>query len=148
LSYGFYFIADILGYWRVHGQNYSLTTITDPAALKAKLADISVLIAGNELFPSGYKTLFERRTRFGAARAVLGMNTPPTTKAAWIAVLLESGANETMLLRRMLRFGRLGQFAALAFITLRTRPMSLTRLLGQIGVRRTIIATTPAYRAP
>ena len=26
LTFGFYFVAEILGYWRIHGQNYSTTT--------------------------------------------------------------------------------------------------------------------------
>src|SRR6185312_5332161 len=45
LTYGFYFVAEILGYWRIHGQNYSTAMVTDPASLEAKLAELGALIA-------------------------------------------------------------------------------------------------------
>jgi GT2 family glycosyltransferase len=147
LTYGFYFLADILGYWRIHGQNYSTATATDPVKLADKLAEVRAEIAGSELFPPGYATLFERRTRFGAARMVLGGKTPAGVRAAHAASLLGTGSAEARLLQLLLSLGRIGPSAALAWVTLRTRPMSLTRLLGQLSARRAIIGATPAYRA-
>ena len=147
LTYGFYFIADVLGYWRIHGQNYSTISTADPVALATKLDEISALISRSELFPPDYAALFARRTRFGASRTALAANMSASTKAARAAALLGGGAAEAAALRLMLRFGRLGRITALAFATLRMRPMSLRRLLGQIGTRRAIIAATPAYRA-
>jgi glycosyltransferase involved in cell wall biosynthesis len=146
LTFGFYFLADILGYWRIHGQNYSTATATDPVKLAEKLAEVDAEIAGSSLFPSGYAGLFERRTRFGAARMVLGGDNPAAVRAAHAASLLGAGITEERLLRLLLGLGRLGPMAALAWVTLRTHPMSLTRLLGQRGTRRAIIGATPAYR--
>jgi glycosyltransferase involved in cell wall biosynthesis len=146
LTYGFYFLADILGYWRIHGQNYSTATATDPVKLAERLADVDAAIAGSDLFPAGYGRLFERRTRFGAARMVLDGKTPAAARAAHAASLLGSGATEARLLQLLLSLGRLGPLAALAWLTLRTQPMSLMRLLGQFGTRRAIIGATPAYR--
>jgi glycosyltransferase involved in cell wall biosynthesis len=148
LTYGFGFVAEILGYWRIHGQNYSMTTATDPAALSAKLAEIERMIARSDLFPPGYGELFERRTRFGAARIILAADMPISAKAERAAALLGFGGTEQRLLRLVLGLGGPGRGAALAWATLRTRPMSLTRLLGQFSSRRTIIAATRAYRAP
>ena len=148
LTFGFYFIADILGYWCIHGQNYSMTTATDPAALTPRLREIRDIITRSNLFPPGYDALFERRTRFGAARTVLGADSPAAIKAKQAAALLGSGSAEAALLAQLLQFGRAGRIAALAFATLLTRPMSLTRLVKQAGARRAIIAATPAYRAP
>ncbi len=148
LSFGFYFLADILGYWRIHGQNYSMTTAADPVALSARVAEIRDVIAQSDLFPPGFGALFERRTRFGAARTVLSTETPVVAKAARAAALLDAGDNERRLLQVLLGLGRLGHVAALAWVTLRTRPMSISRLLGQLGARRAIIAATAAYRAP
>jgi GT2 family glycosyltransferase len=148
LTFGFYFIAEILGYWRIHGQNYSITTTTDPAALSAKLADIHAMIARSDLFPPGYGELFERRTRFGAARIVLAGDQAVSIKAKHAAALLGFGDAERGWLQLLLRLGDFGRFAALGWATLRTRPMSLTRLLGQLARRRTIIASRAAYRAP
>ncbi|MGC2778382.1 MAG: glycosyltransferase family A protein [Bradyrhizobium sp.] len=147
LTYGCYFIAEALGYWRIHGQNYSTTTATDPVSLNAKLAEVGALIAGSELFPDGYGALFARRNRFGAARMVLGSETAPSTKAARASALLDGNMLDTRLLQAMLSFGAVGRLAALAWITLRTRPMSLTRLLAQTATRRAIISATSGYRA-
>lgn len=148
LTYGCYFIADVLGYWRIHGQNYSTATATDPISLNARLADIGALIAESKLFPEGYGALFARRNRFGAARMMLGSATAPSAKAARVSALLDGNALDTGLLQLMLSFGAVGRLAALAWVTLRTRPMSLTRLLAQTAARRSIVATNPGYRAP
>ncbi|NPU12416.1 MULTISPECIES: glycosyltransferase family 2 protein [Bradyrhizobium] len=147
LTYGCYFIADALGYWRIHGQNYSTATATDPASLNSKLAEIGTLIAESQLFPQGYGALFARRNRFGAARTVLGGDTAPSAKAARVSALLGGTMLDTQLLRLTLSFGAIGRVAALAWVTLRTRPMSLTRLLAQTAARRSIISATPGYRA-
>jgi GT2 family glycosyltransferase len=147
LSFGFYFIADILGYWRIHGDNYSMTSAADPVALAAMVARIRLLIAQSDMFPPGFSQLFERRTRFGAARMVLSARTANRARAAHIAALLNGGDNERRLLHLLLNLGRLGNVAALGWVTLRTRPMSIPRLLGQIGRRRAIVAATAAYRA-
>jgi GT2 family glycosyltransferase len=147
LSFGFYFIADILGYWRIHGDNYSMTSAADPAALSAMVARIRDHIAGSDLFPPGFHELFERRTRFGAARMVLSAATAPPAKAAHVAALLNGGDNERRFLQLLLHLRRLGNVAALGWVTLRTRPMSIPRLLGQLRARRAIIAATAAYRA-
>jgi glycosyltransferase involved in cell wall biosynthesis len=148
LTYGFYFVAEILGYWRIHGQNYSTTTVTDPVALEAKLAEVGALIAQSDLFPPGYDRLFARRTRFGASRMVLGADTPAATRAALTAKLLAAGVADAKFLQLLIALGRPGRVAALAWTTLRTRPMSLTRLFRQTRARRAIIAATPTYRAP
>lgn len=148
LTDGCYFIAEALGYWRIHGQNYSTATATDPTSLNTKLADIGSLIAQSRLFPDGYEDVFARRNRFGAARMVLGGDTAPAAKATRISTLLDGNAFDTHLLRLILSFGAAGRLAALAWITLRTRPMSLTRLLAQSGARRAIMSATRDHRAP
>jgi GT2 family glycosyltransferase len=145
LRFGFYFLADILGYWRIHGQNYSMTSSNDPVALSATVAKIRELIAHSSLFPSGFDELFERRSRFGAARMALSADTTAAAKAARAVALLNGGDNERRFLQLLLNLGRPGSVAALAWITLRNRPMSIFRLLGQLGARRAIIAATLPY---
>jgi glycosyltransferase involved in cell wall biosynthesis len=147
LTFGVFFFAEILGYWRIHGQNYSITTATDAKALSEKLAEIRPLIARSELFPPGYADLFERRTRFGAARIVISADTAASARADRAAALLDFGGVECQWLKLLLGFGDFGRMAALAWATLRTRPMSFARLLGQIRLRRAIIASRAAYRA-
>jgi glycosyltransferase involved in cell wall biosynthesis len=147
LTFGVFFVAEILGYWRIHGQNYSITTATDAKALSAKLAEIRPLIVQSELFPPGYADLFERRTRFGAARIVISADAATSAKADRVAALLDLGGAEQQWLKLLLTFGDFGRLAALAWATLRTRPMSFARLLGQVPSRRAIIAARAAYPA-
>jgi len=147
LTFGVFFVAEILGYWRIHGHNYSMTTATDPKALSDRLGQIRALIAGSPLFPRGYDDAFERRTRFGAARIVISAETAPSAKADRTAALLGCGALERRWLGLLLSLGGLGRLAALAWATLRTRPMSFTRLLRQWPRRRAIVAARAAYRA-
>jgi glycosyltransferase involved in cell wall biosynthesis len=147
LTYGVFFIAEILGYWRIHGQNYSMTVATDPDALSDKLCQIRALITESKLFPPGYDEAFERRTRFGAARTVFSTKGRPSAKAECAAALLGVGSIERKYLEVLLSLGGIGQHIALAWAALLTRPMSLGRLLSQWPQRRAIIAARSAYRA-
>jgi hypothetical protein len=104
------------------------------------------LITRSDLFPPGYADLFDRRTRFGAARLVMSADTTPTAKAERAAALLELRNAERHCLRLLLSVGALGRSAALAWATLRNRPMSLLRLASQVNRRRAIIAARPAYQ--
>jgi glycosyltransferase involved in cell wall biosynthesis len=146
LTYGVFFVAEILGYWRIHGQNYSTTTATDPEALADRLREIRALIAGSTLFPQGYDDTFERRTRFGAARIVISAETTISAKAERAAALLGFSQVERRLIEFLLSLGTFGRLATLAWVTLRTRPMSFARLLSQWPRRRAIIAARAAYR--
>jgi glycosyltransferase involved in cell wall biosynthesis len=147
LTFGVFFVAEILGYWRIHGQNYSMTTATDAKALSEKLAEVRALILRSDLFPRGYADLFERRTRFGAARIVIFAEMVISAKAERAAALLNFGEGERRWLNLLLSLGAIGRVATLAWVTFRTRPMSLLRLLGQIQLRRAIIAARAAYRS-
>ncbi|CAL78874.1 hypothetical protein; putative Glycosyl transferase, group 2 [Bradyrhizobium sp. ORS 278] len=148
LTYGCYFIADILGYWRIHGQNYSTASATDPALLNDRLRDIGALIAKSKLFPEGYGDVFARRNRFGAVRMVLGSESSAAAKAERAAALLDGTAFDRHLLQLVLSLGAGGRLAALAWATLRTRPMSLLHVAAQTQTRRAIVSATPPYRAP
>jgi GT2 family glycosyltransferase len=146
LTFGVFFVTEILGYWRIHGHNYSTTSATDPTALSEKLAKIRASIADSDLFPSGYADLFERRARFGAARMIISADLANTQKAERAATLLNFGNGERRWLELLLLFGAAGRLAALVWVTLRTRPMSLPRFLSQLRVRRAIVAARAAYR--
>jgi hypothetical protein len=122
-----------------------MTTTTDPNALSDKLRQIRALIAESKLFPQGYDDVFERRTRFGAARIVISAQIEPAAKADRAAALLGFGAFERRWFRVLLSLGAPGRIAALAWATLRTRPMSFMRLLSQWPRRRAIVAACAAY---
>jgi len=146
--FGMVFIPDILGYWRTHGQNYSVLTSTNPSLMDEKLQLIHRAIGLNQaMFPAGYDRLFERRARFGSARLVtLTTTIPAPERARQIANLLSANGLERRWLAALLRFEPVGKWATLAWLTVRLRPMSLLRLLNQLWSRRLILARTSTFK--
>jgi glycosyltransferase involved in cell wall biosynthesis len=146
LGSGFYFLAEILGYWRIHGENYSTITATSPDAVSGGIEKLRSVIVKSSLFPSGYDDLFERRTRFNAARLALIQDSTLSAKAERTAALLNAGRAERYWIQLLLIFGTPGRLMSLAWVTLRTHPMSLLRMLTQIGTRRAISAIETSRR--
>lgn len=128
---GFSFIPEVLGFWRYHGANLSITLANDSEAVE-QLIDKAKSVLATEppgVFPARYARDFERRLRFGAARIlILGNNLPPDGRAVALGDLLGAGQFERALLRTAMKLGALGRFGALAWSSLRLRPFSLYRL--------------------
>lgn len=142
--HGFYFVPKVLGYWRMHGENYSLATVTDPKKLehgiKAVRAALQKEPAG--MFPADYADTLERRLRFGGVRViVMDRQTLPEERAARIAALLHSSPREQRALTALMSAGLIGSAIALAWLTLRLRPLSLWRLIRHFPMRRSIQRT-------
>ena len=146
--FGMVFIPDILGYWRTHGQNYSVLTSTNPSLMEEKLRLIHQAIGLNQaMFPTGYSRLFDRRARFGSARLVtLTTTIPALERARQIADLLSANGLERRWLAALLLLEPFGKWATLAWLTLRLRPMSLLRLLNQLRSRKLILARTSNFK--
>ncbi len=147
---GFYFVPEILGYWRLHGENYSVTTATDAAVIERLLSRVRDVLASEPpgLFPHNYDLTLDRRVRFGGARLLtLDQSAGPETKAAGIADLLHAGPAERKVLRAMMSSGRAGALAALAWLCLRLRPFSLVRLGLEPFRRRAVVAREIALRS-
>jgi len=140
---GFYFVPEILGYWRLIGTNYSTTRVTRAEQIEPLLARMRHAIAAEPpgRFPEHYDEILDRRVRFGGARLViLDGQLSPEERADRIVALLHLARWERALLLTLLSMGRLASIAALAWLTLRTRPMSLLRFLAQSRARRAILA--------
>jgi hypothetical protein len=75
-------------------------------------------------------------------------NSTHLSKAESIAALLGAGKAERNWIRLLLALGKLGCLISLAWLTLRTRPMSLLRMVTQIGARRAILAAQASRRQP
>jgi GT2 family glycosyltransferase len=149
VRHGFSFIPRVLGFWRMHGENYSTTTSMDAAAVGEKLARVHRVLADEPpgLFPAGYAATLDRRQRFGGARLLVhGRAMPAALRARKIAALMQAGAGETWWLGALLSGGRLGAVLALAWLTLRLRPTSLPMLLSQSRARRAIVADDAGFR--
>jgi hypothetical protein len=146
LKHGFIFLPEILGYWRIHTGNYSAKASADPDVLNGLIAQVRRRVQQDDLFPAGYADLLERRVRFGAARQALLSAEPGAVRAGRVAGILGDRRSERVLRSLLSRLGPVGLFAALSWLTLRTRPMSLARLLRQALRRRAIIAARAARR--
>jgi glycosyltransferase involved in cell wall biosynthesis len=141
VRHGFGFAPRVLGYWRMHGENYSTTTSMDAVAVREKVARARALLEAEPagLFPAGYVELFDRRQRFGGARlVVMARHLENTVRAKQIAALLGAGDIEQLWLWAMLSAGRIGMAVTLAWLTLRFKPMSVGLLLKQMRARRAI----------
>ncbi|MBM3542911.1 MAG: glycosyltransferase [Alphaproteobacteria bacterium] len=129
--FGFGFIPEVLGFWRYHGANLSISVANDSEAVE-KLIDIAKSALSTEppgVFPAHYARDFERRLRFGAARTlILGHNRPRDERANALGDILGAGRLERTLLQTAMRLGVLGRFGMLVWSSLRLRPFSLYRL--------------------
>lgn len=149
VRHGFSFIPRVLGYWRMHGENYSTTTSMDAAAVGEKLARVHRVLADEPagLFPAGYTATLDRRQRFGGARLLVHASAMPAAlRAVKIAALLQAGALETQWLKWLLCGGRFGAVLTLVWLTLRLRPTSVPMLLSQSRARRAIVAGDAGFR--
>ena len=136
LEHGFAFVRGVFGTWNVQTESYSRRTSTDPEAMPAliRLAQRRIEEREGQVFPRGYGRVFARRSRFSAARlAVTALDFDP----AQIRVLAGQGGVTQLVMQAIARWPyRLRQVAALGWLTLGLRPMSLPRLVLTSVARR------------
>lgn len=140
--HGFGFMPQILGSWRIHGQNYSVATAKDPIAIERgiQVARAAVNREPPGTFPSCYADVLDRRLRFGGARlVVMDRNIPPTQRMAIVCDLLKAGKVERNAFHILAMAGPIGSIIALAWLTLRLRPLSLLALIRQQHRRKSIL---------
>lgn len=141
--HGFGFLPEVLGVWRIHGDNYSVRTSTQAETLHRSIRRVRATLTAEPpgIFPRRYADLLDRRFRFGGARLLaLDDRLPPGERASGIAALLHSRSSlERRTLRHVLSLGRHGTLAALVWITLRLHPFSLFRLLRAAPIRHRIL---------
>jgi hypothetical protein len=148
---GFYFVPEILGYWRLIGTNYSTTIVTRPAQLEPLVARMRQAIAAEPPghFPPRYVDILDRRIRFGGVRLLaLDRQLSPMERANRIAALLHLAHWQRAILLSLFSMGSFASICALAWLTLRTPPMSLTHFVGQWRERRAIITAEQRGRGP
>jgi glycosyltransferase involved in cell wall biosynthesis len=132
VRWGYAFVPSLLGVWRVHGTNYSVASVTEPATLE-RLIGISRDILASEppdLFPAGYPEKFERRLRFNAARLLVGDVGEQAEAPQRIRWTIRGTALDQRVLAACSRLAgstggmRPGRWLAMAWLTLRLRPIS------------------------
>lgn len=139
--FGFGFIPEILGYWRMHGENYSVVTAGSIEKVERIVARAREVIAAEPpgVFPPGYEHAFDRRVRFGCARLLaFDHSATPGDRVGIVAALLRAKPGESMILRAMMACGLVGSLTTVAWLSLRLRPFSLVRL-GLEPLRRRVV---------
>jgi glycosyltransferase involved in cell wall biosynthesis len=133
LLHGFGFTPDRSGIWRLHGDNFSVSSGLDTLKYQ-KMIDIHrrfIEEAPEGLFPTGYGDLLERRMKFGVARLIFGENKELGEKIGRTSDLIGAGPVERHLLNM---FGKVGPFCRTfvqAWVFLKCRPFSLLRFSAQ-----------------
>ena len=137
VRWGYAFTPDILGTWRIHGANYSVTSASDAAVLERLIAAGKALIEREPtgLFPAGYPELFERRLRFNSARLMAGNLTQQPDPGGAIARIMGGKPIDQSVLSATTRLGKLSWVATMAWLFVRLRPLSMGWLLSEIGIR-------------
>lgn len=129
LQRGFVFVPRVLGTWHVQTASLSRSTSLDIDRIAALTLAASQQIQRDEggIFPPGYAELFSRRARFASARlAVVERQFDPRL----IAALAQTGDPAHGFLAAIAGWpAPLRRIAALIWLTLRLRPMSVPRLI-------------------
>lgn len=124
LIHGFCFAPSIVGTLTVMPSSYSRSTAHDPATVLELMARGRSAIERDHAHPEGYGELFERRWRFAACRLSL------KERRNWRDYVINVGARNAVD-RVALQMasgipGAAGSYLALAWLTVRLRPYSIT----------------------
>jgi len=142
VRWGFCFIPEVLGTWRLHGANFS-TSAVESAEKVDQLIELNQRVVAAEppgLFPEGYAQLFERRLRFNAARVALLHcdNKTPSDEQLWaICSIVHATWIDRMMLRTFQRLKLASALLMMGWLAMRLRPFSFT-WLGMEAVRRLV----------
>lgn len=137
VRYGYCFVPDVLGVWRVHGENYSVASVTAPETLDAMLAASRAVLYPETpaLFPPGYPEVFDRRLRFNAARLLIADLGHTSETAARINATIRGTVLDRCVLSIATLVARLPMTAPLArlsvtgWLVLRLAPLRMSWLL-------------------
>ena len=137
VRWGYVFVPEILGIWRLHGANYSVSSVMDPGVLEQMIADGRGVLANEPagLYPPRYLELFERRLRFNSARLLAARLPQSAISASLIGQILGGGRIDQAMLAGVVKLGPLAPHLATAWITVRLRPFALSWLLSEAAWR-------------
>jgi|LNFM01.1.fsa_nt_gb glycosyltransferase involved in cell wall biosynthesis len=135
--WGYVFLPEVLGVWRVHGANYSVASATDPATIEAMVRNARLVLAEEDqaLYPHDYPHIFERRLRFNGARLLTTEIARAPAITDRISAIIGGSRLDQVVLGAARHFGRLAPVAATAWLALRLRPMSPWWLMSEAALR-------------
>ncbi len=134
LAHGFCFAPQLVAQWTISPGGMSRSTVGNLETMIRILAAARQRFASDPVFPPWYADLFERRLRWSSARIALGSLLPPRE-------VIDAVAAERPLDRMLFRAALAvpdpaGRFLALAWLTLRKRPVSLVAVAHTALARR------------
>ena len=137
VRWGYVFVPEILGIWRVHGNNYSVTSVADVNVVERMIADGRRMLASESehLFPPGYAGLFERRLRFNSARILATRLSVDRGAAATIRAIMRGTPLDSAVLEAIARLGPLADKLATSWLAMRLRPFALSWLASEAASR-------------
>ncbi|MEQ9520596.1 MAG: glycosyltransferase [Parvibaculum sp.] len=140
LMHGFGFVPKKLGIWRLHGENFSLSSAFDIPKFAAMIEKHKSHILANEVgfYPERYEEILERRMKFGVARILLNsMNASNREKlVSDVAELLKMKRADLKIVTLLSKLKTIGPSATLAWVFFRLWPFSPLRFLLQPFRRR------------
>lgn len=139
LIHGFGFMPLRLGVWRLHGENYSLSSAFDVPKFKRMVNQHKVYIESKPpgLYPAEYGEIFARRMKFGVARILASSGGPRDEVETKIADLVAAQTWERAVLSLISRTGPLSSLLIKSWLFARLWPFSPIRFAIQ-PVRRAI----------
>ncbi len=149
VRWGYAFMPEVLGMWRVHGTNYSLTSVGKPETLEHMIA-VARTILNREppgLFPPDYATLFERRLRFNAARLQVGRLRTEVGLASALTQTITGSRLDEAVLASVSRLGVVSSPLATLWLLLRLRPYAWSWLCAEWFARATSPRKARSQRA-
>jgi glycosyltransferase involved in cell wall biosynthesis len=134
LRHGFCFAPRLVAQWTLRPGGLSRSQVGNPEIMKRLLKAFRQRFASDDEFPPWYPDLFERRLQFATAQTAL--RSIPFRRDVIDAVGTE-GTLDRLAFRAALAVpGRVGRLLALAWLTLRKRPMSLIAVAHTALARR------------
>lgn len=134
LRHGFCFAPQLVAQWTLRPGGLSRSQVVNPEIMNRILKAFRQRFARDDEFPPWYAELFERRLKFATAQTAL--RSLPSRRDV-IDVVGAEGTLDRLAFRAALAIpGRVGRLLALAWLTLRKRPMSVFAVAHTALVRR------------
>ena len=139
LQHGIVFFPEVLGVWHINLGGVSRSAAANPHVTLDLIARARARMEERlgAPYPAWYPALFERRTRFAAARLLVIEPPGGRINPSAVAMISGGGSLDRLALHiAQVLPGAAARFAAMAWLTLRLRPYSVPALLASWRDRR------------
>jgi len=134
LRHGFVYVPRVGVVWRINPAGLSRSALADASTARQTIASMLTEVRADPLFPPWYPAVLERRWRFGVGR-IAAVEANPMRSDLLRDYCAHGGLDRWIFTAAAAMNHRIGALLALGWLTLRERPMSLSRLLATDLVR-------------